>query len=50
MEYVAFIVHFRGGQRLTVSSRYREDREHEVDAAWDWIRDQYPDAEYIERF
>lgn len=47
---ITFIVFFKDGHRETVSTRYSEDKEHEVDAAWDWIYGEYPEAEYIERF
>lgn len=47
---ITFIVFFKDGHRETVSTHYSEDKEHEVDAAWDWIYGEYPEAEYIERF
>jgi hypothetical protein len=47
---VTFIIHFKDGHRFSVSTRYSEDDEHEVDAAWDYIYGMYPEADYIERF
>ncbi len=47
---VTFIVFHKDGHRESVSTHYNEDKEHEVDAAWDYINMCYPDAEYIERF
>lgn len=49
MNTVTFIV-FLKGERITVSTRYDESKEHEVDAAWDYVRSIYPNADYIERF
>lgn len=45
---ITFIVHFKDGHRETVSTRYREDKESE--AAWDYMYDNYPEADYIEMF
>lgn len=50
MEYVTFIVFTKDNGRITVSTKYDETKEHEVDAAWDYIRELYPHAEYIEKF
>lgn len=47
---ITFIVFFKDGHRESVSTRYSEDNEHEVDVAWDYIYMMYPEAEYIERF
>lgn len=47
---VTFIVFHKNGSREQYSTRYDEDREDEVDAAWDEVRMMFPDAEYIERF
>ena len=50
MDYVTFIVFLKNGGRETFPTNYSEDNEHEVDAAWDYVRSVFPDAEYIERF
>lgn len=34
---VTFIIHFKDGHRESVSTRYSEYSEHEVDTAWDYI-------------
>lgn len=47
---VTFIIHFKDGTRKHYSTRYSEDNEHEVDAAWDEVYSQFPEADYIERF
>lgn len=47
---ITFIVHFKDGHRETVSTHYNESKEHEVDAAWDYVYANYPEADYIERF
>lgn len=47
---ITFIVFFKDGHRESVSTRYSENNEQEVDAAWDYIYMMYPEAEYIERF
>lgn len=48
MDYITFVVFLENNQRISVSTHYREDIESEVDAAWDYIYMQYPNAEYIE--
>lgn len=50
MENITFIVFFKDGSRQTISTRYEEGNESDEDAAWDYIYNMYPDAEYIERF
>lgn len=47
---ITFIVFHKNGHRETVVSRYEEGSEQNLDVAWDWIYDMYPDAEYIEQF
>lgn len=47
---ITFIVHFKDGHRETVSTHYREDKESEIDAAWDYMYYNYPEADYIEMF
>ena len=47
---MTFIIHFKNGHRGTVTSRYEEGSEQNLDAAWDWIYTMYPEAEYIELF
>lgn len=47
---VTFIVHFKDGSREQYSTRYNENSEYEVDAAWDEVRMVYPNVDYIERF
>lgn len=47
---VTFIVHFKDGSREQYSTRYNENSEYEVDAAWYKVRMRYPNANYIERF
>ena len=50
MDYITFIVHFSNGKREIFPTNYSEDNEQEVDAAWDYVRSVYPNAEYIEQF
>ncbi len=47
---MTFIIHFKDGHRESYSNRYDEDDEMEVDAAWDDVYMQFPNADYIERF
>lgn len=47
---MTFIVHFKNNHRETYSNRYNEYDEHERDAAWDDVRLNYPDADYIEAY
>lgn len=47
---MTFNVFFDDGTRQQYSNRYYEDDEMEVDAAWDDVYAQFPNAKYIERF
>jgi len=47
---MTFIIFNKDGSRTQYSNRYDEDDEMEVDAAWDDVYSQFPDAEYIEKF
>lgn len=47
---MTFIIFHKDGRRETYSNRYDEDKEHEVDAAWDDVYNMFPNADYIERF
>lgn len=45
-----FIVFFKDGTRRTVSTRHDEDDEYELDAAWEEMYMDYPEADYIDLF
>ena len=47
---ISFIVLYKDGRRETVTSRYEEGSEQNLDAAWDRVYMMYPEAEYIELF
>ena len=45
---MTFIVHFKDGHRETYNNPYDECNEQELDAAWDDVNAEFPDADYIE--
>lgn len=48
---MTFIIHYDDGRdRISYSNRYDENIEHEVDAAWEDVHNEFPDASYIEPF
>lgn len=47
---MTFIIHHKDGSRETYANRYDEDDEYQRDAAFDDVRMQFPDADYIEAF
>lgn len=46
---MTFVVYYNNPpKRRTYSNWYNESDEYERDAAWDDVREQFPDADYIE--